>query len=65
MRSDFRCCQVNHDQCQTEEGRDQPDHHPGTEVKWKGVPIGTVKTGIYRARQMLKIALENYETEYE
>jgi RNA polymerase sigma-70 factor (ECF subfamily) len=29
-----------------------------------GMPLGTVKTGIFRARQMLKIALENFEVEY-
>mgnify|MGYP001829173323 CR=1 FL=1 len=28
------------------------------------MPLGTVKTGIYRARQLLKTALENYEVEY-
>ena len=29
-----------------------------------GMPLGTVKTGIFRARQRLKTALENYEVEY-
>lgn len=29
-----------------------------------GMPLGTVKTGIFRARQILKIALKNYEVEY-
>lgn len=29
-----------------------------------GMPLGTVKTGIFRARQMLKTALENYEVEH-
>jgi RNA polymerase sigma-70 factor (ECF subfamily) len=28
------------------------------------MPLGTVKTGIFRARQMLKVALENYEVEH-
>jgi len=32
--------------------------------KVTGMPLGTVKTGLYRARQMLKIALENYEVKY-
>ena len=29
-----------------------------------GMPLGTVKTGIFRARQMLKSALEEYEASY-
>ena len=29
-----------------------------------GMPLGTVKTGIFRARQMLKTALEEYETSH-
>ena len=34
------------------------------EISWvTGMPLGTVKTGIFRARQMLKITLENYEVE--
>lgn len=28
------------------------------------MPLGTVKTGIFRARQILKVALESYEVEY-
>jgi len=28
-----------------------------------GMPLGTVKTGIFRARQMLKIALDDYEVD--
>jgi RNA polymerase sigma-70 factor (ECF subfamily) len=30
-----------------------------------GMPLGTVKTGIFRARQMLREALERYEAHYE
>ena len=29
-----------------------------------GMPLGTVKTGIFRARQMLKIEIEHFEVEY-
>jgi RNA polymerase sigma-70 factor (ECF subfamily) len=29
-----------------------------------GMPLGTVKTGIFRARQMLKTTLEEYETSH-
>ncbi len=29
------------------------------------LPLGTVKTGIFRARRMLKEAIENYESQYE
>ncbi len=30
-----------------------------------GMPLGTVKTGIFRARQMLKIAIEAYEAPHD
>jgi RNA polymerase sigma-70 factor (ECF subfamily) len=28
------------------------------------MPLGTIKTGIYRVRQILKVALEDFEVEY-